>query len=670
MPKNEEMERQYSMEKNYEAIARVMQEVRAGKKEYYSTLVAQLEQAADACADSADARACLLELLAEAVSCVSMEIYEKYRRLCELYKQILERALDAGDCSVRLGNVIQKGCALGILPQEKYGQTGRSMLEQEAERSVCAVEELQAQGMAGVRIQLLLKTARSAVIEIADGGIYHTLESYRIYVNGVCVQKSDTVITSLFDLKPQTAYVVSIEGTDSGKTAEVLFTTDYEFVTLDVRDFGAKGDGRSDDTRFIQAAILACPKDGRVLIPRGTYRITSIFLKSDLRLEIAEGAELLAETDRALYPKLPAMLESYDGQEEYNLGTWEGNPLPMFAGIITGIAVENVLLYGKGTINGNASKENWWNNPKVMVGAFRPRLFFLHHCKNVVLQGLKFCNSPSWTLHPYFSEDLQFYGLNVENPKDSPNTDGLDPESCKNVVIAGVRFSLGDDCIAVKSGKIYMGRKHKVPSENIHIRQCLMENGHGAVTVGSEMAGGVKNLVVEECLFSHTDRGLRIKTRRGRGRDAVLDRIIFRKIRMNHVMTPFVVNCFYFCDPDGKTDYVQSREKMPADDGTPCVKRLEFWDIDARNCHVAAAYFDGLPEQKIEEIWMQNVRVTYAKEPKCDVPAMSLGVEACSRRGIFAENIKRLILRNVAICGQDGDAVTLQGVDTLLREEA
>ena len=77
-----------------------------------------------------------------------------------------------------------------------------------------------------------------------------------------------------------------------------------------------------------------------------------------------------------------------------------------------------------------------------------------------------------------------------------------------------MRFSLGDDCIAVKSGKIYMGKKHKTPSENIHIRQCLMENGHGAVTLGSEMAGGVVNLTVEDCIFRHTDRGLRIKTRR------------------------------------------------------------------------------------------------------------------------------------------------------------
>lgn len=515
-----------------------------------------------------------------------------------------------------------------------------------------------------MEITLLDRSARSVTIELADGGIYHTKEPYQIYLNGALyVKKAETVITSLFNLKPMTEYEAVVKKADGSEAGSLKFTTEYEFVTLNVKDFGAKGDGVSDDTKFIQAAILACPANSRVLVPRGTYKITSLFLKSNLNLELEEGAELKAETDRDAYPVFPALIESYDETDEYNLGTWEGNPLPMFAGIITGISVKNVRIYGKGTINGNASRENWWHNPKVMVKAFRPRLFFISHCKHVTVQGVKFCNSPSWTLHPYFSDYLKFYNLTIENPSVSPNTDGLDPESCKDVEIAGIRFSLGDDCIAVKSGKIYMGKKYKTPSENLHIRQCLMENGHGAVTVGSEMAGGVKNLIVENCLFRHTDRGLRIKTRRGRGKDAVLDHIAFRNIEMDHVMTPFVVNSFYFCDPDGKTEYVQSREKMPVDERTPCIRHLDFEDIDAKNCHVAAAYFDGLPEQKIEEIVMRNVKVTYAENPKCDVPAMSEGVEACSKKGIFANNVKKLVLENVSVTGAEGEAVILQGVD-------
>lgn len=514
-------------------------------------------------------------------------------------------------------------------------------------------------------IKLMMKSARSAVVEICDGGTFYTKETYRLFLNGEALKDAETVITSLYDLKPETEYELKVLSADGSEAGKLNFVTEHEFVTLNVKDFGAKGDGVFDDTKYIQAAILSCPKESRVLIPKGCYKITSLFLKSNIRLEIAKGAELSAITDRSAFPKFPALIESYDETEEYNLGTWEGNPLPMYAGIITGVDVENVLIYGEGVVNGNGSKDNWWHEPKVMVGAFRPRMFFINHCRNITLQGVKFMNSPSWTLHPYFSNGLAFYNVIVENPSDSPNTDGLDPESCKDVEIAGVRFSLGDDCIAVKSGKIYMGKKHKTPSENIHIRQCLMENGHGAVTIGSEMAGGVKNLTVEECLFRHTDRGLRIKTRRGRGEDAVLDKITFKKIDMDHVMTPFVVNSFYFCDPDGKTEYVQSREWMPVDDRTPYIKRLAFEDVKATNCHVAAAYFDGLPEQKIEELSMKNIEVTYAKEPKCDVPSMSSGVEPCSLKGIYANNVKKLILKNVSVTGQKGEAILLEGVDEI-----
>lgn len=516
-----------------------------------------------------------------------------------------------------------------------------------------------------MEIKTIMKTARSITIEIADGGIYHTVEEYGIRVNGTEVKTTNTVITSVFELNPGTLYNIGIWNQAGSLLKELNVITESEFVTLDVREFGARGDGVQDDTKYIQAAIMACPKEGRVRVPVGVYKVTSLFLKSDLSLEIEKGAELSAITDREAYPRLPGLIESYDEKSEYALGTWEGNPLPMFAAILTGVYVSNVVIYGEGVIDGNASRENWWHNPKVMVGAFRPRMLFLNHCSDISLQGLCFRNSPSWTLHPYFSENLKFCNLQVQNPGNSPNTDGLDPESCKNVEITGVKFSLGDDCIAVKSGKIYMGKKYKKPSENICVRQCLMENGHGAVTIGSEMAGGVKNLVVEECLFRHTDRGLRIKTRRGRGKDAVIDGIIFRNLVMDHVMTPFVINSFYCCDPDGKTEYVQSREPYPVDERTPLIRKMLFANIKAENCHVAAAFFDGLPEQKIECIEMKNVEISFAEEAKCDVPAMSVGIEPCSKRGMFARNIKKLKLEKVSIIGQDGEMVELIGVEKL-----
>ena len=290
-----------------------------------------------------------------------------------------------------------------------------------------------------MEIRHIMHTARSATIEIADGGRYFTKQPVELRVNGEPSLTTEKTITSLFSLKPDQKYVVEAY-VNGEKQGEISFKTDYEYVTLDVTRFGAKGDGEHDDTHFIQAAIMACPVNSRVYFPAGIYRITSLFLKSHIRIELAEGAELKAFTDREKFPTFPGMLQSYDETDEYNLGTWEGNPLPMFSGIICGIGAEDVVIYGQGKINGNASKENWWKDPKVMNIAFRPRLFFISGCKNVTLQGVTFCNSPSWTLHPYFSNDLKFIGVTVQNPSDSPNTDGLDPESCKNVEILGVRF--------------------------------------------------------------------------------------------------------------------------------------------------------------------------------------------------------------------------------------
>ena len=518
-----------------------------------------------------------------------------------------------------------------------------------------------------MKFNVILKTARKAVIELVGQGYYYTEKEYEIYVNDHLYAKSNKVVQSIHNLKPDTEYRVVVKNeTETSET--VTIHTECEFVTLNVRDFGAKGDGVNDDTTFIQCAINACPKDSRVLIPEGCYKISTLFLKSDLRLEIGKGAVLSAFTDRTKFPILPGRIESYDEKEEYNLGTWEGNPLDSFAGIITGLNVSNVEITGEGTIDGCADVTNWWNNPKVRNIAWRPRLIFLNNCKNIIVQGITVQNSPAWNIHPYFSDDLQFIDLTILNPKDSPNTDGLDPESCKNVLIVGVYFSLGDDCIAIKSGKIYMGAKHKRPSENLEIRQCCMRDGHGSITIGSEMAGGVKNLTVRECRFIDTDRGLRIKTRRGRGKDAIIDGILFENINMDHVMTPVVINCFYYCDPDGHSEYVQSKEAYEVDDRTPYIGELTFRNLECTNCHAAASFMYGLPEQKIEKVAFENVNISFAENPMKAVPAMMDGADETSLLGLFANNLKTLELKNVTVNGCEGEKFILNNIDTLVQE--
>ncbi|MBQ4362992.1 MAG: glycoside hydrolase family 28 protein [Oscillospiraceae bacterium] len=493
-----------------------------------------------------------------------------------------------------------------------------------------------------MKIRITNISARAVIVTIEGGGKYRS--GGKLTVNG---SEYFNTVNYIDGLKPVTKYTAVFE--QGGETMSETFTTAYEFVTLDVREFGAKGDGETDDTAAIQAAIMCCPHDSRVLLTGGTYKVTNIFLKSNIVFEIAEGASLLADNIREHHSILPGMITSYDEKDEYNLGTWEGNPLKSFAGIITGIDVENIVICGRGTVFGNATHQDWWHDEKRMNIAFRPRLLFLSHCKNVVVAGLLFKNSPSWTIHPYFSKNVKLIDFTINNPADSPNTDGIDVESCSNVEIAGIHFHLGDDCIAIKSGKIYMGRKYHTPVEHIHIHDCLCENGHGAVTVGSEISGGVDDVVVENCLFVDTDRGLRIKTRRGRGKLSVIDGVVFRNIEMKGVKTPFVANAFYFCDPDGRTSYVQDRAPHPVDDTTPKIKRLVFEDITAVDCHYAAAFFMGLPESPIEVIEMKNVDIRFHEHPESGYAAMLCGIEPMSGYGIFAENVEKLILDNVTI---------------------
>ena len=166
-----------------------------------------------------------------------------------------------------------------------------------------------------MELKVIYKNARCAVIEIEDGGRYHTASSWTIYLNHKEAAKTDKAVTSLYHLTPDTQYEVEAVN-EAGERIMSYFATDYEFVTLNVRDFGAKGDGESDDTIFIQAAIMACPKESRVLIPAGTYRISSLFLKDDVSIELDEGAVLSAFTDRSRFPVFKGMIQSYNEKDE------------------------------------------------------------------------------------------------------------------------------------------------------------------------------------------------------------------------------------------------------------------------------------------------------------------------------------------------------------------
>lgn len=509
---------------------------------------------------------------------------------------------------------------------------------------------------------------RSASFEIINGEICASPAPYAVILNGKAIAENrrDNVF-SLYGLTPATEYELTVRmGSDSVRK---IFVTRQESFRLDVRRFGAVGDGKSLDTAALQAAILCCPEHGTVRIPSGVYRTGPLFLKSDITLELEKGATLLGTEERGRYPVLPGTTFAENGEGEYYLGMWEGNPLASFASLLTGIHVKNVDIVGEGVLDGNAGNGDWWKSPKKKRGAWRPRMLFLNGCENIRVQGVTFRNSYSWTIHPYLSRKIDFFNIRVFNDPDSPNTDGLDIESCQDVQVLGADISVGDDCIVLKSGKLYLGRKLKAPTCGVVVRNCLLQRGHGAVVIGSEVSAGVHDVLASQCVFEGTDRGLRIKTRRGRGKDSVLDAIRLKDVRMNRVLTPFAVNMFYNCDPDGHGELVQSKKKFRVDDLTPCVGSILCENVRCENTGVAGMFFYGLPEMPIRKIEMKNVSIRFAEDAQPGAPEMMDQIEKVKKLGVFACNIQSFQLKGVTLSGYEGEKIQMRNVAELVQEE-
>ena len=514
-------------------------------------------------------------------------------------------------------------------------------------------------------MKVLCVTSRSCSVLLDPEGLYEAREKHELYLDGERLGEEYRSVTSLFDLEPDTEY--SLESArENGDRETLTFRTKRETCTLDVRSFGAKGDGETEDTAMLQAAIICCPEGGRVWIPPGEYVTGPLFLKSRMTLDIADGAVLKLLTCRERFPVLPGNTPAENPEGEVLLGLFEGCAVDGFAAALNGIDLTDVAVIGEGVIDGRAQDGDWWVKPKEIRIASRGNLFYTQRCKGMLIQGLTFINSPSWNLHPAYSENLDFIDIRVKAPWDSPNTDGFDPESCRNVRLLGAEISVGDDCIAIKSGKIGLGRKYKRACENLEIGWCALLDGHGGVTVGSEMAGGVKRVTAHHCYMKGNDRALRIKTRRDRGRDGVIDEILFRDIRMDGVKMPLVINSFYFCDADGKTERVQSREKQPVDETTPEIGTVCFERVQASGCKACAAYVTGLPEKPMKHLILRDSRFDFDPEAEPLIPAMALGVEACCRRGMIVRYLEKLTLDRVTLEGIEGEPLEATEVEEII----
>lgn len=485
-------------------------------------------------------------------------------------------------------------------------------------------------------MKILLITPTSVSVELENNTSYST-DPFEVILNGSSLGTREHNSFSLYNMEPDHDYELRVITKDTVKQ--------LSFHTLKRREkiyCSPKEGGTENDTAGLQQAIDSLAEDEFLTI-QGIYKATALFLKDNLILHLPKGSKLVGETDRTAFPVLRADQE----KNGIVLGTWEGHADDSFASILTGIGVKNACIYGEGMIDCNAQSGDWWVDHRVKRIARRPKGIFLHTCENIALEGITVCNTPSWNQHPFYSRNLKYINMKLLNPPNSPTTDGIDPESCDNVLIAGVRISVGDDCIAVKSGKLQFARKYRTPSSRITIRNCLMEYGHAGVTLGSENSGGIKDVLVTNCIFRQTDRGLRIKSQRGRGNLAVIQNITFKNIQMDDVKSPFVINAFYKAGNDELDDRF-IREYREATDLTPVFKEFTFEDISCENVSYGVGFFLGLPESKLEKVTLKNIAVSYKPDASPGEMAMTPWKEEFKQVGFVCENLKVLNLEQVS----------------------
>lgn len=401
-------------------------------------------------------------------------------------------------------------------------------------------------------------------------------------------------------------------------------------------------------TRPLQALIdRAAERGGGTLVfGPGTWRTGALVLRDDVGIRLERGARILAGEDPSDFP--------------VRAQRWEGRTVPVHAPLIGAEGARRVSITGPGILDGSGAR--WWEAFRSGTLDFpRPRLIAFQDCRDVLLEGFTALNSPSWTINPVRCERVEIRGLRIENPPDSPNTDGIDPDSCRDVRISGCSISAGDDCIAVKSGVEDEESRLRPASELIVVTGCVFEAGHGGVVLGSEMSGGIRDVVVSACAFRGTDRGIRVKTRRGRGGE--VEGAVFSDLSMKGVHVPVAVNCYYGCGAWGNP-VVSDKEGRPADAGTPRVGSLLFSAVQARGARYCAAFLYGLPESPLRDLSFSDC--DFELDPEWTEPGqaeMGDGLPDLAGAGFFARNTRELSLRSVRVRGQRGPEFDLGDPD-------
>ncbi|MBL1225194.1 glycoside hydrolase family 28 protein [Enterococcus sp. BWR-S5] len=415
-------------------------------------------------------------------------------------------------------------------------------------------------------------------------------------------------------------------------------------IDYTITDFGASSKAQMN-TEAIQRAIDAASEagGGRVVIPAGTFMTGALFLKSNITLYLSSGA----------------VLKFSDNQEDYPVVTsrWEGVQQEVYASCLYAENAENISVTGFGVLNGNGKK--WWEifrNRQSELKFPRPKLISFDNCSRITIRDVRLIDSPSWTVNPILCENVTVDNVSILNPADSPNTDGIDPESCKNVRISNCHIDVGDDCIAVKAGT--EGTEKRVSCENVTITNCTMVHGHGGIVLGSEMSGDIRNVTITNCVFQGTDRGIRLKSRRGRG--GIIEDIRISNLVMDNVVCPFIINLYYFWGPSGEQQYVWDKNPQPITEATPCFRRLHFMNITAKNVQAAAGFIYGLAEQYASDITFDNIRISMAEEAEAGEPAMMMGIEKMKNQGFIIHFAENLVFERVSIENHLGQAFQVE----------
>ena len=408
--------------------------------------------------------------------------------------------------------------------------------------------------------------------------------------------------------------------------------------TFNVREHGAIGDGQALDSPAIQSAIDLCAEQGggTIYLPAGQYLTGSLFLRNNISIHLDSGAVILGSESLEDYPVIQSR--------------WEGIYQDTYAPLIGGDHLQNIAVLGRGTINGRGAV--WWKAKQEKTLAHpRPRLISFSDCTNVLIEGITATNSPSWTINPVHCQNVNIRGVTIINPADSPNTDGINPDSCRLVRISDCYVSVGDDCITIKSGTEHEHPDRYAPCRDITITNCTLERGHGGVVIGSEMSGGVKNVVISNCVFIGTDRGIRIKARRGRG--GTIEDIRVSNLIMDGVLCPFTMNLYYHIGEQGNLS-VSDKNPRSVNPGTPRLRRIHFSHITAREVKYAAGFLYGLAEMPLEDISFTDVSISISDEADSGYPEMADDIPSMSQAGIFIRNARHIRLEHVEVTGQHG----------------